>query len=698
MAPNPNQIDISLSLLPGESETVISDLIETMRTVAAQMAQITGGNEFSAMSGPVPRAGVTGSTATHGTYVPPGTDASHPPGYEPEAKSKIWLPPQAAEERAAERTREKLGAKAAESDPSEQPTEDNASVAGQSEQTGHPVAEAIDESEKQGRIKRITNTLYPRKEPTPEQAERNKPGSFDWRQAKSTTDEMRDWMMTYGVFRNGKGGVSDEVQQLKTSFMPDNIERLGTELGGTQASSTSIAGIEGVLPGMPLVEAVRGLGPIQSVREFLGSDNARESAGYKGAQAEAKALWKGFKDPYITQSEARQVTHSTINKGWGADVAERDMDLYSRLRDPKKGGSTGMNAMSPAVMSDFLDQTRRGGGSVNDVVKALKAMPAAAKAAHMGLEEFVESSKVYAEELTKTGASFADAAMAGPSFAAATGMSPQQAGALRQNPLIQGKLYEQGYTPETEGLADSGTLAMAMSDSVMEMDEMYQNSFEPITKTLDSGTVVTNTSEEQRNAAIAPAVGLPNAGAVEKVKALREYTMKSAEATSEIDQYQNQAQDIEKDLTGAGRSEASRWMRTGKGAPEQASTRPKVMKQLKEAGVGREELAKVAEQKGATGFAGAARDALAKTTKEITEANGGDDESLNEKIAVSVELKMKGAAAQIFEDITKNTDVARNARRKRNRPGGGSFVFNNPDLKPPGKSIFPEVNSNLTGP
>lgn len=664
MAPNPNQIDISLALLPGESEAVIQNLIEQLQTISAQMAAIMGGDEYAPVGGVMARKGITAST--HGVD-PVNVNIV---GF---GANDVTTVPVAS----ASRTRAKLEAAAGIPDVASEVV-DNASVPPEPDggpMPDEPIRDAEERSRRQQVIDQAREKLVPRRPPTEEQEAAGETGDFDWGEAAR---RARDIAVTTSAFRNPtvnvQGAVADEAMQLKSSFRSSNIENLGTELGGTNAPAVGAGGIGGQIPGMPLVQAIRGL---------LGNDGAQQSAGYKGLRAEIDSLWQGFKDPYLTQSEARQITHDSAGRGWDKDVAERTRDNFSRLRR----GTPGLRQMDTGIYGQAVEQTLRGGGSsIEDLNRALKAMPEAAEAAHMGINEYIKSATDYAEGLTKAGASFGRAAMAAPAWTAATGMAPQVASAVRESPMVQGQLYAQGFTPATSGLASSGNVAKATSSSIKELYDIYsQGGYQDITEKTAAGTH-TVTADEQIRAEIGNEFGI-NADTVEKFLAQQGRTGAAADASTDIDEYSKRATEIEDRLRGndKGLSEARRWMRTGEGAPDEAVTRPEVMKQLEAAGVNRDDLATVARNKDATGFADAARKALSKTTAGLNDASTDPNETINDRIAVSVELTMKGELSKYIKDQRIETDTYRNAKKTTNA-GDGNFNHNNPRAKPPATS------------
>lgn len=673
-APDPNRIDISLALLPGESEIVIKDLIEQLTAISGQMAAMMSGDEYAPVQGVMARTGTTASQAK-------AVDVNIV-SVSPHASFAMPTMPN------VERAKEKLGAAAAaaRTDPSatEAPTEemDNASQATVTPAGGGGplpdanVRAAMDEEDSRSRIQKVMDRVIKRREPE-EGEDRGKIAKMETvKAAGGVANEVRDYAMTYGVFQHAKGGAEGEAEQLKRSFMPDNLVNVGAELGG-EAPTTNyglgkILGTENVLPGTAYLEAAKGI-------LGLGGGNAASAI---GARVEASAVKDAAQMGYLNQEEARTLSHSAIGHGWGEDEADQDRENYGRVRKEAKGGLQGLSAREYGGLTEKV--RRDGSSSMKELNEALLAMPKASEAARMGLDEFREASVQYADQLKSQGATFGKAISAGGDFAALTGMAPEVAGQLRQAPIVQGNLAGQGLLPQMQGLASESQVAGIATKQAKTMFDMFRPQMTDTVEKTAAGSAVTASADDKAKAMVASQLGVP-VGQVDKLLNLDKGGAldSRAEALTNIVGYGNQAKNLEDNLSGDALSKARDDVRSG-GGPSEMITRPEIMESLSKAGVDDEALKKVGKATTATEFQRSARDALASATADDTKEAAKNDETINEKIQVSIDLKMRGAAAKVFENQSIKQDVHRKANKERDR-GRGSHNHNNPDGDPPAK-------------
>lgn len=711
MAIDPNQIDISLSLLPGESEQVLSDLIEIMQEVAGQMTAIANGKEFAPVGNTLPSKGVTRSDANdvvsvHIASVSPTASLGVPAGAVSDQQwsipgdstsggmvMRVPVASPGPDGESQARTRAKLGAAAR---TEEAPTEEMGPVGQPSTPPDVVLPDApIEEEMEKGRFKRrfeqARESLTVRHPPNEEQ---KRAGELGEANRLGTLMNLGQIGLTARVLGmgNGQGAIADEKEQLKSSFMPGNLESLGTELGGTQAPSARIPGlgIEGVIPGTPLVQAVLGR---------LGNDKAKESAGYKGMKAELDSLWKGFKDPYVSQGEARQIGHGVIGKGFNKQDVEEAQDDFSKMRDRTKG--------MPAIgAKDFVEMRtqalREGGESLETLNQAVTDLPGAAQAARMGIEEFTASVISVAESMTTEGATYAQAVEAVGSFSASTGLAPQVMQAVKASPMVKGDLYSKGFDEATIGQASGGMVAKSMAKSARELYDTFEPGYQDITEETEAGTITT-TKEDQAIARVANELTVSKSTA-EKMLNQEEYTDEAATATDYIDQSAKTSRELHDKYGGDKEklAEVREKMRTGVGAPKDAITRPEVIKQMRKAGVDEKTLKEVEGAGSATDFRAAAKLAIEEQTKAINEGKDEEGkgpkkgESINDKVSVSVDLKMKGVAARMFEDLKVDADAYREANKARNT-GKATHKHHNPRGLPPAKSMAESLKDKIFG-
>jgi hypothetical protein len=123
---------------------------------------------------------------------------------------------------------------------------------------------------------------------------------------------------------------------------------------------------------------------------------------------------------------------------------------------------------------------------------------------------------------------------------------------------------------------------------------------------------------------------------------------------------------------------------------------------MRKAGVDEKTLKEVEGAGSATDFRAAAKLAIEEQTKAINEGKDEEGkgpkkgESINDKISVSVDLKMKGSAAQMFEDLKVDADSYRQANKKRNA-GDATHKHHNPRGLPPAKSMAESLKDKIFG-
>ncbi len=671
-ATDPNRIDISLALLPGESEIVIKDLIEQLTAISSQMRAMMSGDEYAPVQGVMARTGTTASQDkpldVHIVGVSPTASFAMPPN--------------------AERAKEKLGAAEAAARSAGgvvlEPTAEMEKVDNASQSTVTPIGggplpdasirEATAEEDTRGRIRRITDQLIARKQTE----EGEDIGGFKgvdvggtFKKSRGVADEIRDYAMTYGVFQGAHRGANSEVDQLKRSFTAGNIEDIGTMVGGESAPTVDLGPLgENVIPGTKYFQALTGL---------LGIGDNDKSAAAKGARIEAQSAWDAKDLPYLNQEEARSLTHGAIGRGWTEDEADRDRNNFSRLRDQNRG----LVPLDARTYGDMTEEVRRDGAtSMNDLNKALKAMPSAAKAARMELNEFAADSTKLAQQLKAGGATYGRAAQAGPEWAAQTGMAPSVMGAALDNPMVQGTLAQSGLMPQIKGLASASEVSGATQEMVRQVYDTTRAGMTDDVKKTEHGTFVQRTAEEKARAMTSTTLGLPP-GTIEKFLNMEKTgagDVKS-DAMDEITGYGRQTASIEKNLQGDALSRARRAMRTGEGAAAESITRPEIMESLRKAGASEKDLKKVSSAKSATDFQAAARDAIGTATAKETDKAPSNAQTVNEVI---VEVQATGALKNLLSTKVVKNEQHKKATKERDR-GRGSYNFNNPDGIPPDK-------------
>lgn len=696
MAPDPNQIDISLSLLPGESKTVIDNLIKELQNITTKMGNLSIGDQSVALaqSGPMARLSPTGSndepvdvnivsvspTASFAGVAAPtpsqpidsGSQATTLPNIPTQATLANIEPGVTPGTVSAGQQQSKLGEIAANQAgiqatpvpaPGEgSPTSSDSTIGGTSSD-GETV---VDNQERQSRTSKLYNTtkniLIPRKEITQEQQDAGETkGSVDW-------GSMGSRAVNYAQ-SSALLGMNQGKDELGRMFAPSNLQSTGGQLGGDIAPSINFGGFLGnhIIPGTSYAQAA-------GSAVGIGDPN---SAAAKGSRLEADAFAAAKNMKHIGIDEARQAQHAAIGT-FGAnagDQANTNLQTLSQLRSTKDGGLSDLQ--QPELQKSMDAAMRDGSTSVNDVTKAFQQMPSAAKAARMGIHEYIAAAQEMASTLHQQGASYKKA-MAAPNEAATiSGQTPESAMAMRQAPIVQGALAAKGLLPEIQGQASSAQVYEAAMPQMKQIYGTLRKSFKPIVKHTPYGDVVQETAREQALAKTGNLFGTTG----QEVGRLMNRSSKTLQKANVTDALKGYTQSVERVKHGAkSSSELAAGLeaeRTGIGAVASDVTRPEVMQQLEKAHITGKALQAVRAAKTPEAFSAAANKALGIKTSQEQKASIKGDQTMND-VNVHVNVNMKGDAAKYFKDAQATTSTHTKAKKEANS-GRGSYNHNNPD-------------------
>lgn len=225
-----------------------------------------------------------------------------------------------------------------------------------------------------------------------------------------------------------------------------------------------------------------------------------------GAQNKAfREKWKAalgdreFKN--VSSSKRQEILSEAVAHGRGRDDGRLNRYQEAAYKSLNQKGLQDLSADSFGKMYD--QDLRHGQTSMNDFIKTVRDIPAAAKAARMGTEEYVQSLIGVGEQFSNSmGATANKGRSYGNSFATATGADPALGALLLKNPMIQGQLMrETQILPNAQGAISNSTLMRSSVDTIKLMRKQYESSFKDKTEEHAWGNT-TVTAAQQADAAV----------------------------------------------------------------------------------------------------------------------------------------------------------------------------------------------------
>jgi hypothetical protein len=191
----------------------------------------------------------------------------------------------------------------------------------------------------------------------------------------------------------------------------------------------------------------------------LNSDAPGDSALSEGGRQRLTELRMSAKGG-INKGQAGEAVGALANAGFsGSEATTLGMDYISPLMQQGQDPAT--------TVEMFTKGIRNGNASMVEMADTLDNLGGSAKAARMGLDEYMQGLDAYAEQAQERGATYQQGLEQGRGVAGATGLSPQQAAQATGSELTQSMGFiNTGILPSQQGLLSPQQSTNATFDAI----------------------------------------------------------------------------------------------------------------------------------------------------------------------------------------------------------------------------------------
>jgi hypothetical protein len=527
MPPNPNQIDVSLALLPGNSEAAVQSLVAAMNQVSTNLASLAGGGVGNIAD---PNTGVVNegrSIAASTSHAGMNTDAAARMGEVAAALQSF------SEEFSKFRNQMAAEAMTTVAPPRgnvpEAPPEVR-TVAGASTATGIDVGD-FSNALAEATARTIASLQGPPLPPGGDPGGLPGPGGpidVNVVNAADIGSSVNVGAAVAGSVANASGAAATQEAEVNTGeehmgrmarFLHDRpIGSFAATTAGNWAAQhfqtsriiaaqqgrnlfdrNSLANL-GVLDGAPIGNVINGpMGiQVQDPRQYVG-------AMAQGLQTRLGFMAQGAQVPYLGMRGASQFGEEMMRRGRTEEEAQQ---YISRVLAPARGSFLG--TLAPEIQTDIIDQaTRVGTQSLESLSRSMNGMGAAARAARMANDEYAQSAMQFAEGVQAQGGTYVGGLNAANTFAMQTGLAPQIGQQLNENGLVQGiTMANTGVIPQLQGLLPQSARNEGINESLNTLVGAFEGSFQDTQVDLGNGDTYTITAREQAIGMAAQQMGI----------------------------------------------------------------------------------------------------------------------------------------------------------------------------------------------
>lgn len=223
------------------------------------------------------------------------------------------------------------------------------------------------------------------------------------------------------------------------------------------------------------------LGPLGSSNDIsIAGLNFRppliNSTALSGIKQGISAFGASFNTPGLSPGAVMSLEEGVAARGWqeNGGLSPQGQEIYDvQAKLFGKGGVFQQMSENPGVM-DLLDKaTRSGTKNIQEMTKAIEAIPSAAEEANVSVEQMAADMNAYGEMSQQQGGSHAAGQEQAKQVAQLLGMAPSAVEGIFNSPFIQGKIFQSTGVPTfMQGTLPGGVKNQLMVKAVREMANM----------------------------------------------------------------------------------------------------------------------------------------------------------------------------------------------------------------------------------
>lgn len=328
--------------------------------------------------------------------------------------------------------------------------------------------------------------------------------SIDTKAQRARLDELK---IQYG----SDNIPADELEKVKNVVGPD------TKLGGLSNAAQTLK--SGYITGRMIKGLVNTmLKPSKDARTYA-YETGYEGGGSPGpfgirspfdssamAGYGQKVSQMGFAaNNNVTPDQAASIYNNLFSRGWYGGQQTDAMRLTAAQATNQNPWLTQQSGYY-----DAMDKaTRFGATSLSDFNKVMLQLPAAAKAAHVGMQSMLSDMMTMGQENVAQGGTYQQGMQNATAWTQATGMPASMMSQLEKNPLVVGQTFAAtGLIPQMQGLASAGQRGQGIFNA---LDLLNNSIATPASTTTTNAIGLTDTisGQDKKAALISSMLNIP---------------------------------------------------------------------------------------------------------------------------------------------------------------------------------------------